>query len=124
MAGVVKWLRPRIVVPLCVGSNPTTRPIKKTVTFVTVFFISVMRMRSHQMRSICGVRADFRTAFMPDSEEIEQTRTEGSIAKLSERGGNPRQIPPPAPFTEIAPSGAFSLGTGFSGFELKILIKM
>ena len=27
MAGIVKWLRPRIVVPLCVGSNPTTRPI-------------------------------------------------------------------------------------------------
>ena len=39
MAGVVKWLRPRIVVPLCVGSNPISRPIKKTVTFVTVFFI-------------------------------------------------------------------------------------
>lgn len=29
MAGVVKWLRPRIVVPICVGSNPTTRPTKK-----------------------------------------------------------------------------------------------
>ncbi len=27
----------------------------------------------------------------PDSEEIEQARTEGSIAKLSERGANPRQ---------------------------------
>ncbi len=48
MASVVKWLRPRIVVPICVGSNPTTRPIKKTVTFVTVFFIeSMVRTRSH-----------------------------------------------------------------------------
>ena len=27
MAGVAKWLRPRIVVPICVGSNPTSRPI-------------------------------------------------------------------------------------------------
>ena len=27
----------------------------------------------------------------PDSEEIEQTWTEGSIAKLSERGANPRR---------------------------------
>ena len=40
MAGVVKWLRPRIVVPLCVGSNPTTRPIKCTMTFVIVYFIA------------------------------------------------------------------------------------
>ena len=40
--------------------------------------------------SICGVRADLRTAFMPDSEEIEPTRTKGSEAKLSERGANPR----------------------------------
>ena len=39
MADVVKRLRPRIVVPLCVGSNPIIRPIKKTVTLVTVFFI-------------------------------------------------------------------------------------
>ena len=27
MAGVVKWLRPRIVVPIFVGSNPISRPI-------------------------------------------------------------------------------------------------
>ena len=27
MASIVKRLRPRIVVPICVGSNPTTRPI-------------------------------------------------------------------------------------------------
>ena len=39
MAGVVKWLRPRIVVPLCVGSNPTTRPIKKVLAFAKTFFI-------------------------------------------------------------------------------------
>ena len=30
MAGIVKRLRPWIVVPLCVGSNPTVRPIFKT----------------------------------------------------------------------------------------------
>ena len=41
MAGVVKWLRPRIVVPLCVGSNPTTRPIKKVLAFAKTFFIWV-----------------------------------------------------------------------------------
>lgn len=29
MADIVKWLRPRIVVPICVGSNPTIRPIFK-----------------------------------------------------------------------------------------------
>ena len=28
----------------------------------------------------------------PDSEEIEQARTESPIAKLSERGANPRQV--------------------------------
>ena len=28
----------------------------------------------------------------PDSEEIEQTRTAGSIAKLYERGANSRQV--------------------------------
>ena len=27
MAPVVKWLRPRIVVPICMGSNPIRRPI-------------------------------------------------------------------------------------------------
>ena len=27
MAGIVKWLRPRIVVPIYMGSNPITRPI-------------------------------------------------------------------------------------------------
>ena len=39
MAGIVKWLRPRIVVPLCVGSNPTTRPIYKTSS--EVFFVGI-----------------------------------------------------------------------------------
>ena len=29
MAPVVKWLRPRIVVPICMGSNPIRRPIFK-----------------------------------------------------------------------------------------------
>ena len=41
MAGVVKRLRPRIVVPICVGSNPTTRPIKKVLAFAKTFFICV-----------------------------------------------------------------------------------
>ena len=30
----------------------------------------------------------------PDSENIEQVWTEGSIAKLFERGANPRGLPP------------------------------
>ncbi len=29
MVGIVKWLRHRIVAPVCVGSNPTTHPIFK-----------------------------------------------------------------------------------------------
>ena len=29
MVGIVKWLRPRIVVPIYVGSNPTTHPTRK-----------------------------------------------------------------------------------------------
>ena len=37
MAPVVKWSRPRIVVPICMGSNPIRRPIKKTLAFVKVF---------------------------------------------------------------------------------------
>lgn len=28
MAGVAKWLRQRVVVPLFAGSSPVTRPIK------------------------------------------------------------------------------------------------
>ena len=31
MVGIVKWLRPRVVAPVYVGSNPTTHPIKKDV---------------------------------------------------------------------------------------------
>ena len=26
MVGIVKWLRPRVVAPVYVGSNPTTHP--------------------------------------------------------------------------------------------------
>ena len=39
MAGVAKRLRPRIVVPIFVGSIPITRPIKSPVTLVTGLFI-------------------------------------------------------------------------------------
>ena len=39
MADVVKWLRPRIVVPICVGSNPTIRPIFKLIGSTEPFFI-------------------------------------------------------------------------------------
>ena len=37
MAEVVKRLRPRIVVPICVGSNPIFRPIFKVSTFGCFF---------------------------------------------------------------------------------------
>ena len=37
MAGVVKWLRPRIVVPIFVGSNPISRPIIRISTFGCFF---------------------------------------------------------------------------------------
>lgn len=39
MAPVVKWLRPRIVVPICMGSNPIRRPIKNSLKWE--FFILV-----------------------------------------------------------------------------------
>ena len=39
MAPVVKRLRPRIVVPICMGSNPIRRPIKYSVAFATEYFI-------------------------------------------------------------------------------------
>ncbi len=39
MASIVKRLRPRIVVPICVGSNPTTRPIKKQMTSLLSAFL-------------------------------------------------------------------------------------
>ena len=38
MAGVVKWLRPRIVVPICMGSNPISRPIYKLSFDMELFF--------------------------------------------------------------------------------------
>lgn len=38
MAGVVKRLRPRIVVPICVGSNPTARPIFQKSRLKRLFF--------------------------------------------------------------------------------------
>ena len=37
MASVVKRLRPRIVVPICMGSNPIRRPIFKISTFGCFF---------------------------------------------------------------------------------------
>ena len=49
MASIVKRLRPRIVVPICVGSNPTTRPIfryymfdkfRSTISYKVVSYIS------------------------------------------------------------------------------------
>ena len=39
MASIVKRLRPRIVVPICVGSNPTTRPIKKQMASLLSAFL-------------------------------------------------------------------------------------
>ena len=60
MASVVKWLRPRIVVPLCVGSNPTTRPTKEQVTFVTCSLVLVLREDENpQQAEPVWVRADF-----------------------------------------------------------------
>ncbi len=39
MAPVVKRLRPRIVVPICMGSNPIRRPIFIRESFIDSFFI-------------------------------------------------------------------------------------
>ena len=40
MASVVKRLRPRIVVPICMGSNPIRRPIIKKARSKASFFVS------------------------------------------------------------------------------------
>ena len=51
MAPVVKRLRPRIVVPICMGSNPITRPIKKDSKESFIFFKSRIRvMNNTEMR--------------------------------------------------------------------------
>ncbi len=35
MVGIVKWLRPRVVAPVYVGSNPTTHPINEIAVGVS-----------------------------------------------------------------------------------------
>lgn len=45
MAPVVKRLRPRIVVPICMGSNPIRRPINKLPK--GSFFMRMVEMRTH-----------------------------------------------------------------------------
>ena len=42
MAGVVKRLRPRIVVPICMGSNPITRPITMKITIRVAINIATL----------------------------------------------------------------------------------
>ena len=49
MASIVKRLRPRIVVPICVGSNPTTRPIKKQMTSLLSAFLLEYREDENQL---------------------------------------------------------------------------
>ncbi len=44
MVGVAKRLRPRIVVPVFVGSNPITHPMKNSDVFTSEFF-SYIRLR-------------------------------------------------------------------------------
>ena len=37
MVGIVKWLRPRVVAPVYVGSNPTTHPILSLIGMRRIF---------------------------------------------------------------------------------------
>ena len=53
MAGVAKWLRPRIVVPIFVGSNPITRPIYKK-TSIEVFFNVYISTQNEIQNTIYG----------------------------------------------------------------------
>ena len=62
MAPVVKWSRPRIVVPICMGSNPIRRPIyNKLVVFMPAFVIFTPDEEenpfegSSEERAECGV---------------------------------------------------------------------
>lgn len=58
MAGVVKWLRPRIVVPIYMGSNPIIRPTKEQIAAAICSLVLVLsRMRTHHRRSQSVVRA-------------------------------------------------------------------
>ena len=59
MALVVKRLRPRIVVPICVGSNPTQRPIIKISTLYGCVFYLCGWDENLTKRSLVWVRADF-----------------------------------------------------------------
>ncbi len=54
MAGIAKWLRPRIVVPIYVGSNPTVRPI--IIRVKRLFFCG---KRTPQGEALYMVRAKF-----------------------------------------------------------------
>lgn len=55
MAGVVKWLRPRIVVPIYMGSNPIIRPTKEQIAAAICSLVLVLsRMRTHHRRSLPG----------------------------------------------------------------------
>ena len=44
MAGVVKWLRPRIVVPICMGSNPISRPILRAFLYGMLYLYKGVNM--------------------------------------------------------------------------------
>ena len=68
MAGVVKWLRPRIVVPLCVGSNPTTRPIIKISTLYGCLFYFCDWDENPTKRSLVWVRAQAEQRLKPSAK--------------------------------------------------------
>ena len=61
MAGVVKWLRPRIVVPIFVGSTPTTRPFLNSASS-EAFLLGIMR--------VSRVRTFFFKAFVMPSVKM------------------------------------------------------
>lgn len=54
MAGVAKRLRPRIVVPICVGSNPITRPIKKRPHLRGLFYCKIKGFQSSSKPKIAS----------------------------------------------------------------------
>ena len=72
---------------------PPTTPYKIMRLYASIILYSRSEGAEPQCEAFNGFSgfADGRHEVSPDSEEIEQTRTEGSIAKLSERKANPRQ---------------------------------
>ncbi len=110
MAGVAKWLRPRFVVPVLVGSSPIIRPIKREVHFWTSLFILLNWDENRKAKPCSGSSA---SELRPDSR--------GRVSPLLERRywRASKTVPSSAPFKIRPLYGVFFIALQwFSGFDL------